>query len=54
MPVSKMEDMAGDVPASGAYEQDGEVLCWNATIKSGGMTMYSVPNRPMHDHRYIQ
>ena len=42
MQVMKMGHMTDAASAEVAYERDGEILCWNMTLKSGGMAMYSV------------
>ncbi|HIE31921.1 MAG TPA: hypothetical protein EYP67_06020 [Methanosarcinales archaeon] len=42
MQVMKMGHATDAAPAGVAYEREGEVLCWNMTLKPGGMAMYSV------------
>ncbi len=42
MQVMKMGHMTDAASAEVAYGREGELLCWNMTLKSGGMAMYSV------------
>ena len=42
MQVMKMGHMTDAASAEVVYGREGEILCWNMTLKAGGMAMYSV------------